>query len=240
MGPKLRRKTAELEKRLADAVHKRDQRLKLLLREGPAYACRHATAVAAIALSGQPKIDEPLARAWARALRRYKIHRKDEDGAARRLHPIIVGSHDETSRFAEIFKGAPIWLLQFTGMALDARFLKFELPDISKEERWGSAGFRDAQRWPQLPVGTISAGDPIPELDPRRVAIMMNFIITVPFPTLEDLASRSKRGRAPEPIDEIELLEAALMSETRPDGCWSSYEKRRLRSLGNRIVRRTV
>jgi hypothetical protein len=33
----------------------------------------HATAVAAIVLSGEPKIHEPLIRAWARTLAHYKL-----------------------------------------------------------------------------------------------------------------------------------------------------------------------
>ena len=38
----------------------------------PIIRC-HATAVAAIVISGKPKIDEPLIRAWARTLAYYRI-----------------------------------------------------------------------------------------------------------------------------------------------------------------------
>ena len=78
---------------------------------------------------------------------------------------IIKGDGEESARFAEIFGTAPVWLLQFTGMALDARLLKFDLPDIGDTLGWGSAGYEDARRWPLVPVGTIMAGDPIPDLD---------------------------------------------------------------------------
>ena len=67
----------------------------------------------------------------------------------------------------------PVWLLQFTGMAMDARLLKFDLPDISDTLGWGSAGYEDARRWPLLPVGTIMAGEPIPD-GRRRATIVDN------------------------------------------------------------------
>jgi hypothetical protein len=69
----------------------------------------------------------------------------------------------EAHRFTEIFRAAPSWLLKFTSMSLDARVLGFELPDLTAAPQWGSAGLQDARRWPLLPLGTIAAGDPVPE-----------------------------------------------------------------------------
>jgi hypothetical protein len=40
----------------------------------------HATAVAAIVISGEPKVDEPFTRAWVRTLRHYGITIKNEYG----------------------------------------------------------------------------------------------------------------------------------------------------------------
>ena len=40
----------------------------------------HATAVAALVLYGEPKIDEPLRRAWVRTLHHYGITIKDGYG----------------------------------------------------------------------------------------------------------------------------------------------------------------
>ena len=63
---------------------------------------------------------EPLKRAWARALQHYGIDvNTDQTAAAQRLLPIIKGDGDESARFTEIFRTTPVWLLQFTGMAMD-------------------------------------------------------------------------------------------------------------------------
>ena len=197
MDRKSRHKIAKSEKLVSAALQKRDENVKELLRRWPTYARRHATAVAAIVLMGQPRIDEPLSRAWARALREHGISNDDQNQAAERLYPIIKGDRKESSRFTEIFRRAPVWLLQFTGMAMDARLLKFKLPNISKKLRWGSAGFGDSRRWPLLPVGTISAGDPIPDSDPRWLLIMLFRMITVPFPNFEVLFREHQKTRLP-------------------------------------------
>ena len=186
-----------------------------------------------ILLFGQPNIDEPLSQAWARALRHCEIDNNDQDAAAQELYPIISGT---SSRFTEIFRTAPVWLLQFTGMALDARLLKFELPNISKKLKWGSSGFKDSQRWPLLPVGTISAGDRIPDSD-MRLLIMIFYMITEPFPNLEDRVQQRARNRSPEGTDELELLDFLVKSSVKPDSEWSDYEKRRVRQLCHRLTR---
>jgi hypothetical protein len=67
----------------------------------------------------------------------------------------------ESARFTEIFRTAPVWLLQFTRIWLDAPVLEFDLPDISAELLWGVEGVEDAKRWPRLPLGTMAAGDPV-------------------------------------------------------------------------------
>jgi hypothetical protein len=236
MDRKSRYKIAKSEKLLSAALQERDERLKELLRQWRTIARRHATAVAAIVLLGQPRIDEPLSRAWARALRQYGIDNNDQDEAAQELYPLIKGDKKESSRFTEIFRRTPVWLLQFTGMAMDARLLAFELPTISKKLRWGSSGFEDSRRWPLLPVGTISAGDPISDSDPRRFLIMLFWMITAPFPNLEDFRQREKK-RSPGNRDELELLEFLVESYVKPDSEWSDYEKRRVRQLCDRIVR---
>ena len=171
---KSRHRLLKLEKLVSTAVKEREEREKQLVKALPYHAQRHATAVAAIVLSGRPKIDEPLIIAWARALRHYGINvnapggMDDQVQAAQRLFPIIIGGEEESARFTEIFTTAPVWLLQFTGIAIDATLLKFHVPAISKRLRWGSAGYEDAQRWPLLPSGMMTAGDPIPDNDPRR------------------------------------------------------------------------
>ena len=153
----------------------------------------HATAVAAIVISGEPKIDEPLEHAWLRTLAHHRINPEDlldvedDDGdfptipegfapAFKTMYPALVDDPDyaknsqwdpcivhapEVSRFTEIFRTAPIWLLQFTHVDVDARVLKFEVPDMSAKLLWGTEGIIDAKRWPLLPRGTMTAGSPV-------------------------------------------------------------------------------
>ncbi len=155
---------------------------------------QHATAVAAIAQYGEPKIDEPLVRAWERVLAYY---RTKIDGSLPSLDeiPAVEGDYDddaleavgkiyrhligdpgcgscwdsglvhepESARFTEIFRTAPVWLLEFTKISWDAAVLEFDLPDMSAELVWGAEGVKDAERWPRLPLGTMGAGDPVPK-----------------------------------------------------------------------------
>jgi hypothetical protein len=78
MDRRSRHRIGKCEELLSAALKERDERLKEFLQEGFIHALRHATAVAAIVLSGQPRIDEPLNRAWARALQRYGIENNDQ------------------------------------------------------------------------------------------------------------------------------------------------------------------
>jgi hypothetical protein len=236
MNRRSRHRIGKCEELLSAALKERDERLKQFLRVGPIHARRHATAVAAIVLSGHPKIDEPLNRAWARALQHYGIDTKDQIAAAQGLFPIIKGGEKGSARFTEIFRTAPVWLLQLTGMALDARLLKFDLPDISDTLRWGSAGLEDARRWPLLPVGTITAGDPIPESDSRRLWIVLFCMITEPFPELEDLFREDEGTRSHCEMDRLlQDVFLALDLDRKPKSKWSAYEKRRMRKLFQRI-----
>ena len=149
----------------------------------------HATAVAAIVLYGEPKIDEPLVRAWARTLRHNRITIQNEYGreyeyepgheheyrseyeyerelliAYKQLYPAIMKDANETERFAEIFRTAPIWLLEFTWMRMDAYLLKFDLPEMSDKQVRGEEGLKEFVRWPRLPLGMMTDGNLLPEV----------------------------------------------------------------------------
>jgi hypothetical protein len=141
----------------------------------------HATAVAAIIISGKPKNGEPLVRAWQRTLacHRIDVENCDQHKAAEKMYPAIVEDPDyarlghwwdsfivhatESARFTEIFSNAPGWLLEFTRIRLDAHALKFKLPETSGELVWGVDGVMDSKRWPLLPRGTMGAGGPLPK-----------------------------------------------------------------------------
>jgi len=156
-------------------------------------ALPHATAVAAIVLYGKPKIDEPLKRAWVRTLRHHRITIQNEYGrdyeyergheheyrfeseyerellsAHRQLYPAIMKGANETERFKEIFRTAPIWLLEFTWMRLDAELLKFDLPEMSDKQVWGEEGLKDFLRWPRLPRGMMTDGDVLADVVPKK------------------------------------------------------------------------
>jgi hypothetical protein len=228
----LRRRLSQAEKRLFPALEKRleirEQRNEMTC----SLARHHATAVAAMVLSGEPKIDEPLVRSWARTLAhhqqvppRYKLvwqlfgaavdealekavqdsTFRDYVDATRCIYPIIInGAEEERARLTEIFSAAPVWLLTYTFTKIDAKLLKFDLPDLSAAPQWGEIGRRHAWRWPMLPVGVMTEGDPIAkeEIDPSLSA--------------EDCVF-------------------ALRMLDKPEDEWTRMERRRMSDIGQRL-----
>jgi hypothetical protein len=146
----------------------------------------------------------------------------------------------KAARFTEIFQTAPIWLLQFTAVAIDARLLKFDLPDIGNTLQWGSTGFEDARRWPLLPLGTMRAGDPVPDLDERRLWIALACMMTLgdlsqfveyDFPRVKEEIRSHHDGN-------LGLLDDMILAfdlDGKPEEEWSSHEKRRMRKLSEQI-----
>jgi hypothetical protein len=206
------------------------------------WARRHATAVAAIVLAGEPKIDEPLIRAWARTLCHYKIAVQDptakseQVNAAEQLLPIIIGKQELSSRFAEIFSTAPAWLLQFTRIDLDAWILRFRLHQMKPNSNWGTEGFADAEHWPFLPNGVLAAGEPIPHDDVRymRLAKQWNVPPIDSLPKDVDLfAPRDDPSRKDGTI--LDDIDFAFSLVEKPE--WSAYERRRMRKILRRLSR---
>jgi hypothetical protein len=230
----LRKRIKKAEELAAAMLRTRDENHNQGVEVKRIQARGHATAVAAIVLAGQPRIDEPLNEAWARVMRHYKISDPMSDRlAAVLLFSEVVGcDKDEPRRFSKIFRTAPIWLLQFTAAAMDARILKFRLPTLTAPLKWGSEGFEDARRWPLLPLGVMTAGDPIPteylklgdptpDFDDRRVWIAF-WQTTDPIPEYE--------YRSPDRHVNQDL-EFVLDLAARPESEWSQYEMRRMRRL---------
>ena len=155
---KLLSKTEQL---VAAALVKREQRREDLVRAFNNMRERirpHTTAVAAIVIWGEPKIDEPLICAWQRTLAYHGLDREeatkeleifpddDVDGRRRtkekvlgtKLYPLVVDDVDyqrpyhwwnphivhapESARFTEVFKAAPVWLLQLLGLVRTLQF----------------------------------------------------------------------------------------------------------------------
>jgi hypothetical protein len=231
--------------RLLPAVLTKLEEIRVPLNVIRQAARLHTTAVAAIVLYGEPKIDEPLVRAWERTLAYHKIdwtpnndaeEALPELRAAKRMYPAIVDDPDykrphywrehvpESARFTEIFRTAPVWLLQFTRIWLDAPALEFDPPDISAELLWGVEGVKDAERWPRLPLGTMAAGDPVciaPEefgsdLSPEEFGSDLS-----PEEFGSDLSPEERRF-----YQEM---------KKRPEEEWSRLERRRMRALIERL-----
>jgi hypothetical protein len=167
-------------------LKKREEVLAQFAEDMRPRARLHATAVAAIVISGEPRIDEPFIRAWVRTLRHYGITVKNEYGDECEykpgredrfafeyerqftaihdiLYPAIMNGANETERFTEIFRTAPVWLLEFTHMEFDAELLQFDLPEMSGKQVRDEEGLKNFGRWPRLPLGTMTDGDPSPE-----------------------------------------------------------------------------
>jgi hypothetical protein len=177
----LKSQVNDLEKRIAAAVQaKRDEvDTPIPVR----YARRHAAKVAAVALYGEPKIEEPLSMAQSRMIK--KLHM--EFGAeAEKLwfrdtgeklnfftraafYPILIFNHlpggNDNSKFELIFSEAPAWLLKFTAVEWDAKLLGFTLRELVGAPELGRQARLDRNRWPFLPNETIDAGGPCSEPD---------------------------------------------------------------------------
>ena len=238
-----RRRISKIEQGLSAAQKERAERRDKLGQEYFFQALHHATAVAAIVLSGQPKIDEPLIRAWERALRHYGINVKepgrmeDQVEAARRLIPIIVGydAKKQSARFTEIFRTAPVWLLQFTGMYRDACAVKFNPSFLSGTFKWGTAGYESS--WPQLPLGMMTDGDPVPDKVARLWPLGLSVIHQCgPIPDLRTNPPQEAKGKlSPEDLEDVEDFILFLDLAERPEVEWSRPEMRRMRKFLARL-----
>lgn len=194
------------------------------------------------------RIDEPLIGAWTRALQHYGIPALQQHGinlseaartknqveAARRLVPIIVQGAEETAKFAEIFRTAPVWLLNFTSTFMDAGWLKFDLPHKSWRAKWGSAGYEESRGWPLLPLGTMTDGDPVADEDARRWPLplgMMKEADTIP--NCEDNCSQKDADNPSPEADLLEDMELCVDVAENPgrEEELSRYEKLRLHAL---------
>lgn len=236
-----RARVLHAEQLVSNALKERAERKKQWANRLPMAARLHATAVAAILLAGEPKIDEPLKQAWTRALQHYdipvgdKTKESEQVSAARQLFPIIVGQEGPSERFAEIFKSAPAWLLQFTRMTLDAWLLKFHLPEMTANSKWGCLGFKDSERWPLLPLGVMTAGEPIPDYD-RRQLVLAILSVGPPSGSIPDFFDRpSEEEQNLSPV--LEDLCFAISLEEKPQQEWSAYERRRMRRFVRRVSR---
>jgi hypothetical protein len=178
----LKSQVNDLEKRIAAAVQaKRDEV------DAPPVPIRnarmHAVNVAAVALYGEPKIEEPLGIARSRMVE--NLH-KVFGAAAEELwfrdigeklnlftraafYPNLLFGNlpggNDNSKFERIFSEAPAWLLKFTAVEWDAKLLGFKLRELVGAPALGRQARLDRNSWPVLPSETIDAGGPCSEPD---------------------------------------------------------------------------
>ena len=148
-----RRRIWKVEELLSAAKKEREEKREKWHKNCLRHARLQATAVAAIVLSGEPKIDEPLSQTWKRVLQHYQICERNlifgdnqrteidrQVEAAQQLAPIILGNTKASAKFTEIFRAAPVWLLTFTFTFMDADLLGFDLPHKLWRYKWGRDG----------------------------------------------------------------------------------------------------
>jgi hypothetical protein len=175
----LKSRLIDLEKRYAAAVQVKHDEVNAPVD----YAHNHAIAVAAVALYGEPKIEEPLRIAKSRMQEKLD----DEFAAAadelcirefgEKMHPNLrpdfypplmfnnLRGGNDNLKFERIFSEAPAWLLKFTAVEWDAKLLGFKLRKLVGTPALGRDARLDRNKWPFLPEGTIDAGGPCSEPD---------------------------------------------------------------------------
>jgi hypothetical protein len=254
MDRRLRHRIRKIEQLLSDLRKEREEKKKkddgMYLR----HARFHATAVAAIVLSGEPKIDEPLVEAWTRALQHYGISASqeyrmdlrygmnlkpptrigDQVEAAEKLFRVIIGREEEAAKFTEIFRTAPTWLLAFTGTFFDAAWLKFDLPHKPLRAKWGRAGLEESWGWPLLPLGMMTDGDLLSDSEAQLWPVQRNKTKKVEPVATSDNNLPPEQDDSPSPafelLQDLKLcLDLAKNPEREKD--LSRYEKVRLRNL---------
>jgi hypothetical protein len=197
----LKSQLINLEKRIAAAVQAKRDKVNAPLR----HALTHAVEVAAVALHGEPKIEEPLRIAQSRMQEKLD---KEFAAAAEELwireygekpHPtfraelfpvfyprLMFDSLPGDSRlfeFKRIISEAPAWLLKFTAVEWDAKLLGFKLRKLVGTPELGRDARFDRNKWPSLAEGTIDAGGPCSEPDEPWEKIVERRCHELPVPT---------------------------------------------------------
>jgi hypothetical protein len=165
------RRLSRLEKLVASVVAERKRREPEEVAWQLQSARNHATKLVTLILHGDPRIDEPLAIAWQRAVTKLGLVDIHQVLLPYRLGDVVAAlpGDTENAKFAHVLCSAPRWLLHFCMASLDCFVLGIELPKSSEPApECGRDGLRDMKSWPDLPTGTIGAGRPIPKPNPMR------------------------------------------------------------------------
>jgi hypothetical protein len=173
-----RRRLSRLEKLAEPVIVERKRRKAEIAQKLCQAAWEHATRLAVVILHGEPKIDEPLALAWSRALAHLELADTDEEmlRISLRLHILKTQpGRSEHAKLAHVLASAPQWLLIFCAGYFDAEVLGFDLPKHPEPPpKPGADALKDMQAWPLLPTGTLGAGGPICEDEPDQVRALVS------------------------------------------------------------------
>ncbi len=132
---------------------------------------RHAYAVAATVLYGDPKITESFVYAMRRMSMRLfdlvdnkvkeKLKPESHDLYFRSMmYPMVIFQTNSEIHLDQTLQKAPHWLLKFTGAHWDAAILGIALPELLSAPELAREARVDRDRWPGLPLDTIDAGGP--------------------------------------------------------------------------------
>ena len=108
---------------------------------------------------------------------------------------------------------------------------------MKPNSNWGTAGFADAGHWPFLPLGMMTAGNPIPGDDLRQISLVAGSIGPPRdgIPDVVDVLARAEgnpSGDGGTILDDIPFI---ISLDEKPE--WSAYEKRRMRKIVRRLSR---
>jgi len=183
----------------------------------------HAVKVAAIIMHGRPKLDEPFADAWRRALDYLHLHHTPAawlpDRLRERILPSLPGDTEVEKLAFALGAGTPA-LLFFTNSHLTAEALGFALPTTYSGLRLGRDAVADFYRYPLLPRGRIDAGGYMSEHEEPAIdssAAPLSLMAALPdVPT-------------PDVVAYLELLD-------RPADTWLRHDRKLVRRL-DRLIR---
>ncbi len=127
----------------------------------------HATKLVTLILHGDPRIEEPLAIAWRRALSGLGLADTPPARLPALLRAQVIASlpgNTENDKFGGVLSSAPPWLLAFCMASIDGYVLGIDLPkDSEPSPEPGCDALEDMEAWPDLPTGTLAAGGPVPD-----------------------------------------------------------------------------
>jgi hypothetical protein len=101
---------------------------------------------------------------------------------------------------------------------------------MKPNSNWGTAGFADADRWPFLPLGVLTAGEPIPHNDPRHITLAAQSIVPPIDRIPKDFdwfAPRDEPSHKGGTIADDIAFASSLFE--KPE--WSAYERRWMRKF---------